>query len=436
MVAIGHVKLGDLIKAARQDNLAAMALLPDGADLSTVGRLPFVVAQSHASAHQVLVEDAESYRKPWVVRQVIVDGLGENLFTLDGDRWLSRRKPIAPVFGHHNLDALASLMHATVDEAAMTWRAGEIDIQEAMTDLTLGVAVRGLLGVDEHCTELASEVRRAFGEILEWVSDRFDTPLSPPPVVPTSRNRRMKRSKADLQGAVRALISHRRENPAESFDILGQLLHAQSENGGELTDEAIVDECIGFLFAGHETTASTLTWALYELSLRPDLQEAIAAEGKQLEAPSEPVVDALKAMPVTEAVMRETLRMYPAGISIGRSAKRSTHLAGRKIRRFTLVMIPVYTIQRSASSWENPNEFDPTRNHNEAEGYLPFGLGPRRCLGARFARTEMKIAIARICNQWKLSYDQAQPPRPITTPSLRAEGSLNLSLDRRTWVEN
>ena len=94
----GHVKLLDLIRAARKDNLAAMELLPVGADISTVGRLPFVVAQSHASAHHVLVADAESYRKPSIVRNVIIDGLGENLFTADGDRWLAKRKPIAPVF--------------------------------------------------------------------------------------------------------------------------------------------------------------------------------------------------------------------------------------------------------------------------------------------------------------------------------------------------
>lgn len=424
----GRVKLGEFVKAVREDNLAAMALFPEGTDVSTIGRLPFVVAQSHASAHQVLVEDAESYRKPWIVRQVIVDGLGENLFTLDGDRWLARRKPIAPVFGLHNFDALATLMRVTVDDVASTWRASEIDIQEAMTDLALEVAVRGLLGVDEHSAALAAEVRTAFEEILDWVSYRFNSPLSPPPVVPTSRNRRMKRSKRDLQRAVQELIAHRRQNPSESFDILGQLLDAQGD-GGELADEAIVDECIGFLFAGHETTASTLTWALYELSLRPDLQAAIAAEGKQLETESGQVAEVLNAMPVTESVMQETLRLYPAGISIARSAKRSTHIAGKKIRRRTLVMIPVYAIQRSGAVWPNPNEFDPTRDHDEGESFLPFGLGPRRCLGARFARSEMKIAIARICRQWQLGYEQAAPPRPITAPSLRAEGSLMLNLD-------
>ncbi len=431
-MTIGHVKLGDLVKAARRDNLESMALLPDGADVSTVGKLPFVVAQSHTSAQRVLVEDAESYRKPWVVRQVIVDGLGENLFTLDGDRWLARRKPVAPVFGLHNLDALASLMLTTVDEAASTWHPGEIDIQEAMTDLTIRVALRGLLGVEENNNELAIEVRRTFEEILEWITYRFNSPLSPPLLAPTPRNRRLRKSKANLQAAMHELVAHRRAQSTRSMDILGQLLQAQSGDGTELADKAIVDECIGFMFAGHETTASTLTWALYELSLRPDLQAAVAAEGGALGMANEGLVTSLQSMPTTEAVMHETLRMYPAGISIVRSAKRTTELAGKKLRRGTLVMIPVYSIQRSESLWENPNEFNPNREYDErAEGSLPFGLGPRRCLGARFARTELLIALSRICRQWELTFTQDEPPRPITAPSLRAEGTLNLDIARR-----
>ena len=431
-MSIGHVKLSELIPVARRSPIEAMGLLPDGADVSTVGRgLPLVVAQSYSSAHRVLVEDESSYRKPWVIRQVIVDGLGQNLFTTEGDRWLARRKPVAPVFGLSNLDALASLMLATVEEVSASWQPGEIDIQQAMTDLTIRVALRGLLGVDEQTEELATEVRRTFEEILEWITYRFNSPMSPPLIAPTPRNRRHKQSRGELHDAIRALIEHRRSNDTESFDILGQLLAAQSENP-ELTDQAIVEECAGFMFAGHETTASTLTWALYELSLRPDLQTAIAEEGRRLEGPTD-LVEALKDMSETEAVMAETLRMYPSGISIVRSAKRTTELAGRKIRRGTMVMIPVYSIQRSSETWANPNEFDPHRDLDpEAGGYLPFGLGPRRCLGARFARTELQIAISRICATWELSYEADTPPRQVVAPSLRAEGKLPLAINERT----
>ena len=125
--------------------------------------------------------------------------------------------------------------------------------------------------------------------------------------------------------------------------------------------------------------------------------------------------------------------MYPAGIAIARSAKRTTQIAGQKIRRGTIVMVPVYAIQRSPLVWDKPNEFDPSRNHDgNGEGFLPFGLGPRRCLGARFARNELHLAIGLICRDWHLSYDQDTPPKPIVAPSLRADGELALTISKRT----
>ena len=308
------------------------------------------------------------------------------------------------------------------------WESGEIDIQDAMTDLTLRVALRGLLGADEQTDALAADVRLAFEEILGWINYRFNQPASPQAFVPTPRNRRLKRAKARLQEAVRSLVEHRRTNGAESVDILGQLLEAQQNGASGLTDDAIVDECIGFMFAGHETTASTLSWSLYELALHPDLHAAVAAEGAKLVESATSITDALKHMPTTDSVIRETLRMYPAGISIVRSAKQRTELSGRKIRKRTLVMIPVYAIQRSSELWDSPNTFDPSRNHESEPGYVPFGLGPRRCLGARFARTEMQIALAHICSHWKMSYEQAEPPQLITAPSLRAKDQLTLHI--------
>lgn len=412
--------------------LAAMGLLPEGADISTVGKgLPVLVAQSFATAQHVLVTDAESYHRPKIVRRVIVGGLGDNLFTTDGEEWLRRRQPVAPVFGVQNLDALAELMMATIESASDSWEAGKVDIQAAMTELTVRVTLRGLLGTDNQTEELATEVRRAFDEILEWIAYRLNQPASPGLAVPTPRNRRLKRSKAELKDAIHALIEHRRANGRESVDVMGQLLTAQS-NGAALTDQAIVDECAGFMFAGHETTATTLTWAMYELALRPDLQNSVATEGARLGSSADGLIADIKTMATTESVMNETLRMYPAGISIARSAKRATELAGRKVRRGTLIMVPVYAIQRSPAVWSNPNDFDPTRNHEpEGGGFLPFGLGPRRCLGARFARTEIQLALGHMCARWRLSFDEPSPPKQIVAPSLRAEGALPLTITQR-----
>ena len=301
-----------------------------------------------------------------------------------------------------------------------------------MTDLTIRVALRALLGADSQTNDLALVVREEFVEILDWISYRFNNPLSPSIVAPTRRNKRVKASQRNLREAVSALIERRREADDGSVDVLSQLVRAQRNKTHNLTDQEILDECVGFMFAGHETTAATLTWACYEIACRPELQSVLAAEGSNLVNRSGTIIDAVGAMEQTSAAIEETLRMYPSGISIVRSAKRTTEIAGHKIRRGTLVMVPVYAIQRSPIVWEDPDEFDPNRsNQGNGEGFLPFGLGPRRCLGARFARTELHVALGMILSRWELSYEQTDPPKPIVAPSLRADGELRLTLTKR-----
>ncbi len=418
-------------RVARTDMLAAMAMLPDGIDVlrPRLG-LPLVLANTYASAQHVLVADDESYRKPWIVRQVIEEGLGTNLFTSEGDRWLARRKPIAPVFALTQVDDLVAIMAAAASEATSTWADGEVDIQSEMTSLTIQVALRALLGTTDADNDVAVAVTNSFTEILDWVSYRLNNPLSLPAVIPTPRNTRMRSAQSALRSAIRDLIAERRSAERESVDVLGQLLRAQ-DGETDLTDDMIADECIGFLFAGHETTAATLTWSLYELAMRPDLQDAVGEEGRAF-ASSAGTFERVEAMTTTSGVVEEALRLYPAGISIVRSAKRTTSIGDVTIRRGTMVMIPVYAVQRSATAWEDPERFDPTRDHGgNGDGFMPFGLGPRRCLGARFARAELRVVLGLLCSHWRFTYDRPTPPEPTVAPSLRAKGALPLGVTRR-----
>lgn len=414
--------------------LAAMDLLPMTTPVANVRGVPFVIAQHASAAQQVLVTDADSYKKPGVVRRIIQEGLGQNLFTAEDADWLTRRKTVSPVFALHNVEALADTMAATTAQAAQHWQAGDLDIQDAVTDLTIRIALRGLLGATNETADVAADVRREFEEILDWVAYRLNNPASLPATVPTGRNRRHRAALGRMQASIAKLIEYRQANDDGSLDILSQLVRAQQDDSTNLTDEAIVDECIGFMFAGHETTAATLTWALFELSQYPTLQAEVAAEGSRLlQAGSGELVETVQSMQRTSGVIEEALRLYPAGISIVRTARRATELEGTKVRRGTMVMIPVYAMQRSSLVWQSPNDFNPTRNHADAgAGFLPFGLGPRRCLGARFARTEMHIALGLICATWQMSYTQNTPPKPIVAPSLRADGGLTLHLKQRT----
>ena len=217
--------------------------------------------------------------------------------------------------------------------------------------------------------------------------------------------------------------------------MIGRLLKAQSGPAGP-SDADIVDECVGFMFAGHETTASTLPWALYELATHADTQDVVALEGRTIDLHSATLHDDAAALAETGAVAEEVLRLYPSGISTVRIANQATEIAGHRIRKNTMVMIDVYGIQRRSKVWDRPNEFEPHRpvpstNTGMRDSFLAFGLGPRRCLGARFARTEIRLALALICARWNVAYEPTAPPVPEIAPSLAIQGTLPLALTPR-----
>lgn len=421
---------------ARSDWVRALDGLSSKGPLVRPGfRLPVAVVQDAALAREVLVSHASSYGRPWVVRSVMGEALGETLFLLDGPAWLGRRRPVAPVFGLQNIEELTAIVAETIADEIGGWSPGKTaDIQPVLTRLTMRVACRALLGLDTRTDEVGRSVASHFEELVGWIGHRFSHPTAPPAFVPTPRNRSMRAARQALAGALHQLLERRRRAPSPGFDILSQLLRAQRHDGA-LSDAAIVDECIGFLFAGHETTASTLCWGLYELANDPCTQEQVAAEGDRLDVSSpHPFTDS-QGLDRTAAAVWEILRLYPAGIGIARVAKQRTSLGGHRLRRGTIVLIAVYSIQRSRTEWTNADEFVPSRSREgDAEvpvAYLPFGTGPRRCLGARFAETEMRLALAAISSRWTLTYNESAPPVPSVLPSLRPKGGLPLTLARR-----
>jgi cytochrome P450 len=245
----------------------------------------------------------------------------------------------------------------------------------------------------------------------------------------------MLRERSELRAVVRHVIAQRRSSGGGSMDVLQLLLESQAAEDG-LSDDQIVEECVGWLFAGHETTASTLAWALYHLAIAPEIQRQVAAEGDGLtERPSAASVDALDC---TGRVVEETLRLYPAGVGIARKARRPTVLAGRRLRRGTLVLVAVYSIGRDPRRWPLAEVFDPDRFEGtdvEEPGpraYLPFGWGPRQCLGARFATMEARLALAMITSRWTVTYQGSEAPRARITPALRIDGGLPVHLQPRS----
>jgi cytochrome P450 len=425
---------------ARHDQLgvlAGLASLEQPVVASRFG-LPVLIVFDPAAARQVLVTDAGSYSRPWPVTRIMREGLGENLFTADEKAGAERRRVVAPIFARSHGDELAQVMASTIADEISRWQPGRAeDIQSDLTDLTLRVASRALLGTDTAEDEVGRALREQFEVVLGWISHRFSHIASPPAVVPTRRNRAMTEARCELKAIVRRLIAERRQSDIATADVLGRLLQSQADPGGGPTDEAIIQECIGFLFAGHETTASTLTWAVYSLAVAPDVQERVAREGDRLVSGIPRLVDDIEGLAYTGRVVEEILRLYPAGIGIARMARRTTELCGQRVRRGTLVGIAVYSIQRDGRVWPGPETFNPDRflpsdrTETDPIAHLPFGWGPRRCLGARFATTEARLALAMTCSEWTLTYHEPNPPQPAITPSLRVDGALPLRLERR-----
>jgi cytochrome P450 len=325
-------------------------------------------------------------------------------------------------------------MSATIADEIDRWSAGPVaDLQEPLTDLTLRIAAGALLGVDIAANDVGRQLRCCFQTVLDWINHRFNRLTSPPAIVPTPSNRAMIKARSELQAIVRGVIADRRAGGKRPMDVLQLLLDSQASTGNP-SDDQIVHECVGFLFAGHETTASTLAWALYSMAVDTDVQKRVAIEGDQL-AHHPLSAAAVDALTYTGQVVEEVLRLYPAGIGIARMSRRPTRLGGRRLHRGTVVAIPVYSIQRDPRQWPDPERFDPDRFDAAAAAgrgsHLPFGLGPRSCLGARFATTEVRLALAMITSRWQVHFIGDGPPKPTISPALRIDGGLRVDLERR-----
>lgn len=439
---VAHFGLIRALAEWRRDPIAALSRLAAMQSAVVVPRFgtPLRVVFEADLAREVLVADADSYIRPWPVTSTMRDGLGPTIFISTGDDTIAKRRLYAPVFARAHSDELAAIMSSTIRDELDGWRAGPVaDMQGPLTDLTLRTAARALLGVDIAADDRGCQLRRQFDAVIAWINHRFNHLGSPPAVVPTPRNRAMVKARSELQTIVRSVIAERRAAGTQSMDVLQLLLASQttSEDGGP-TDDQIVNECVGFLFAGHETTASTLAWALYSMAVAPDIQERVAAEGDRLaeHPPSAAAVDTLQ---YTGQVVEETLRLYPAGIGIARMARRPTTLAGQRLRRGTIVGIPIYSIQRDPRRWPAPETFDPERFSAAAaapgrDAHLPFGWGPRSCLGARFASMEARLALAMITSRWTVAFTGDEPPKPAITPALRIDGGLGVHLEARSRV--
>jgi len=326
--------------------------------------------------------------------------LGGNLLILPHDEWLPRRRAIQPMFTKQHVSRFAGHMAEAAEEVCRSWGDDDVDLDMHCRRLTLRALGRSVLGVD--LDQRADEVGPALRTALEWLADRSIQPLKPPRWLPTPAQRRARAAKTVLHDLAAEILDACRADPQLEAPLVRALIDTKDPHTGlPLSDREICDELVLFMLAGHDTTSTTLTYALWALGHHQVLQDRVDVEVAELgDRPLTP--DDVPRLGFTVAVLHEALRLCPPAPVISRMVMRDIEVDGCRVAAGTIAVVGIYAMHRDPTLWDNPLEFDPDRfGPQRSKGrsrwqYLPFGGGPRSCVGDHFAMLEATLALATI----------------------------------------
>jgi unspecific monooxygenase len=380
----------------------------------------FILNTPDAIRH-VLVDNYENYTRTPAGFRVLRPMLGEGLLIAEGRAWKHQRRTLAPAFTPRAVATLIPHMVAATDETVAKLSGvsgGPVNLREAMQRMTLEIAGRTMFsfGMDRHGATL-----RDF--VMDY-SDRLARPhfldLVLPRGWPAPRDFSRARFRKRWTKFVGMLMAERRtagkQEGAPARDLFDLMNAARDPETNEaFSDEQLGDQIATMILAGHETTATALFWSLYLLALDPVAQEQLAAEARQVGANGVPDLDRLK---FTRAVVDETMRLYPPAFLIARAAAGADVIAGMPVRKHDVIMIAPWLLHRHEKLWRDPNAFVPERFMPPATppdrfAYLPFGVGPRVCIGAHFALVEATFALSRIIAAFRVTLLDKEPVMPI-----------------------
>jgi len=346
------------------------------------------------------------------------------LIVAEGDNWRRQRHALTPVFTPRHINGFAVTMRDLAEQRAdsIAQRAGTaLLLDPELLDLTLDILLASLFA---DTGDLDTEsLRDRIGYFLHHHAAPHPLDIvGAPKWLPRLGRGAAERLIGEVRAEIGAFADHRRaliargETPPDDFLTL--LVRAGQEDGTPFTNDEVIDNLLTFIGAGHETTSRALTWALYLLARYTEVQEEVAGEIAAADLDSIDPADWGTHLPLTGAVFKETLRLYPAATAIERVALRDHQLGQRALKEGTMVMTAPWVLHRHRKLWREPDRFDPTRFLGEAAGaisrytYLPFGLGPRICIGASFATQEAIIVLASFLRRLSFSYPGDTEPRP------------------------
>jgi len=403
-----------------------------------IPRPPSYLVNDPASVRRVLVDNAKNYTKNTIQYRALSLVTGDGLLTADGVRWREHRRLIQPAFHHTTADSLVDTVVRSVREVSESWEVlpahSVVDIDEFMMHAALQVVGSALFGTNLGAD--ASRLTHATLQALDVVIARARVPITPPAWMPTPANRTLAAAVHELDAAVESMVAARVQDHAD--DLLGLLLQTTDDTGKGLSTREIRDEMVTFIVAGHETVASALTWSFGFLAMHPEYQQMLADEAEAVwgsHGDEAVTLAMIEQLPVARAIYDETLRLYPPAWLITRSALEGDQLDGIEIPHDALIIMSPYLLHRHEDLWSDAETFRPERfleKNIPRHGFIPFGAGPRLCIGRDFSYIEAVLLLSLLARdyRWQFPAGGSMPSaNPLVT--IRPHEPMALAISRR-----
>jgi cytochrome P450 len=382
----------------------------------------------------VLVRNHQNFQKGRVIRNSRWI-FGEGLLTSEGEHWKRQRRLAQPAFHRERIASYASVMTNYAEQMLSQWQDGTvIDAHQEMMRLTLRIVVRALFGVEAEETE---EISRSLNVMMR---NSTGARLILPPffrLLPTPQMFEFRRAVRKLNDTVNRIIDLHRRDGTDSGDLLSVLMEAQDEDGSRMDDRQLRDEVMTFLLAGHETTALALSWTWHLLSQDSQVESRLHQELDRVLEGRIPSISDLSSLTYTEAVIKESMRLYPPAWSVAREALKEFELGGYSIPAGSNVVMSQWIMHRDSRFFSEPERFDPGRWSGERSSklprfaYFPFSGGPRQCIGSSFAMMEAVLLLATVAGRFQLGRVEGKPVVPVPSFTLRPKEGIYVRLRKR-----
>ncbi len=386
-----------------------------------------VIVTSPALANEVLVTKQSAFVKAPGLAIFFRPVLGDGLLTSEHGVHERQRRLLAPAFAPKRIAAYAGTMAERAQRfVSRLSDAQTVDISDAMMRLTFEIVGKTLF--DAEVVGDADAVGDALTTAMEVAMGQLGSMVPVPPMIPTPKNLRYRRAVARLDEVIYRIVRERRAEQRDRGDVLSILTGARDEDGTTMTDRQVRDEAMTLFLAGHETTANALAWTFYLLARNPAVRARMEAELDELGRA--PGYDDLKKLPYTLAVFKESMRLFPPAYVLGRRPLEDVVIGDHAVKRSSIVLVNIIGLHRRADIWRDASTFEPARFLGEKEkqlprgAYMPFGAGPRVCIGNHFALMEGHILLATIARRVRFELTSAKDAELEPLVTLRPRGGI------------